>query len=68
MAFAGLKKDKDRNDLIAHLKEAVSIFLSHYHLPKLTPFISDCTKGVIAIIASYFIIFFSCFGFSYASL
>jgi hypothetical protein len=24
MAFAGLKKDKDRNDLIAHLKEAVS--------------------------------------------
>ncbi|KAF7357637.1 Cytochrome c [Mycena sanguinolenta] len=22
MAFAGLKKDKDRNDLIAHLKEA----------------------------------------------
>lgn len=25
MAFAGLKKDKDRNDLIAHLKEAVSV-------------------------------------------
>ena len=23
MAFAGLKKDKDRNDLITHLKEAV---------------------------------------------
>ena len=25
MAFAGLKKDKDRNDLITHLKEAVRI-------------------------------------------
>jgi cytochrome c len=25
MAFAGLKKEKDRNDLIAHLKEAVRI-------------------------------------------
>lgn len=24
MAFAGLKKDKDRNDLITYLKEAVS--------------------------------------------
>ncbi|KXN81200.1 Cytochrome c, partial [Leucoagaricus sp. SymC.cos] len=24
MAFAGLKKEKDRNDLITHLKEAVS--------------------------------------------
>jgi len=23
MAFAGLKKEKDRNDLITHLKEAV---------------------------------------------
>jgi cytochrome c2 len=23
MAFAGLKKDKDRNDLITHMKEAV---------------------------------------------
>jgi hypothetical protein len=23
MAFAGLKKDKDRNDLVTHLKEAV---------------------------------------------
>ena len=25
MAFAGLKKDKDRNDLITHLKEAVRL-------------------------------------------
>ena len=25
MAFAGLKKEKDRNDLITYLKEAVSI-------------------------------------------
>jgi cytochrome c2 len=24
MAFAGLKKEKDRNDLITHLKDAVS--------------------------------------------
>ena len=24
MAFAGLKKEKDRNDLITHLREAVS--------------------------------------------
>ena len=28
MAFAGLKKDKDRNDLITYLKEAVRT-LSH---------------------------------------
>lgn len=27
MAFAGLKKEKDRNDLITYLKEAVSIVL-----------------------------------------
>jgi hypothetical protein len=27
MAFAGLKKEKERNDLIAHLKEAVRIIL-----------------------------------------
>lgn len=26
MAFAGLKKDKDRSDLITHLKEAVRIY------------------------------------------
>jgi hypothetical protein len=26
MAFAGLKKAKDRNDLITHLAEAVSLF------------------------------------------
>jgi hypothetical protein len=26
MAFAGLKKDKDRNDLITYLKEAVNLF------------------------------------------
>ena len=25
MAFAGLKKDKDRNDLITYLKESVGI-------------------------------------------
>lgn len=25
MAFAGLKKAKDRNDLVAHLEEAVSL-------------------------------------------
>jgi hypothetical protein len=28
MAFAGLKKAKDRNDLITHLAEAVRLFLS----------------------------------------
>ena len=28
MAFAGLKKDKDRNDLVTYLKEAVSSSLS----------------------------------------
>lgn len=27
MAFAGLKKEKDRNDLITHLKEAVRVFI-----------------------------------------
>jgi len=26
MAFAGLKKEKERNDLITHLKEAVRTF------------------------------------------
>lgn len=37
MAFAGLKKEKDRNDLIAHLKQAVSsvfylrsIYVTHW--------------------------------------
>ena len=29
MAFAGLKKAKDRNDLITHLEEAVSVELLH---------------------------------------
>ena len=43
MAFAGLKKDKDRNDLIAHLKEAVrtsnsSSFSSEAFLIVLIPF------------------------------
>ena len=28
MAFAGLKKEKDRKDLIAYLKESVSTILS----------------------------------------
>lgn len=27
MAFAGLKKDKDRNDLVTYLKDAVRVFL-----------------------------------------
>lgn len=30
MAFAGLKKEKDRNDLITHLKEAVRVFALFY--------------------------------------
>jgi hypothetical protein len=34
MAFAGLKKDKDRNDLIAHLKEAVRSYISFLPLAK----------------------------------
>ena len=29
MAFAGLKKDKDRNDLVTYLKEAVSLTSPH---------------------------------------
>jgi hypothetical protein len=28
MAFAGLKKDKDRNDLVTYLKDAVRILVS----------------------------------------
>ena len=34
MAFAGLKKEKERNDLIAHLKEEVSrnVFLKYTRL------------------------------------
>lgn len=30
MAFAGLKKEKERCDLITHLKEAVSLFFMWY--------------------------------------
>ena len=30
MAFAGLKKEKERNDLITHLKEAVCISITHF--------------------------------------
>lgn len=33
MAFAGLKKDKDRNDLVTYLKEAVSVPLPPNTLP-----------------------------------
>jgi cytochrome c2 len=29
MAFAGFKKEKDRNDVITYLKEAVREFLLH---------------------------------------
>ena len=32
MAFAGLKKDKDRKDLIAYLKDAVRIL--HLFIPR----------------------------------
>ena len=39
MAFAGLKKEKDRNDLIAHLKEAVRQL---FHFPVRS--VSDCLK------------------------
>jgi hypothetical protein len=30
MAFAGLKKEKERNDLITHLKEAVCRSIIHF--------------------------------------
>ena len=30
MAFAGLKKDKDRNDLVTYLKDAVRVSSSHF--------------------------------------
>jgi len=50
MAFAGLKKDKDRSDLIAYLKEAVSsvftaVLVSVTHL-----FFVDCLDGVLYVI------------------
>jgi hypothetical protein len=35
MAFAGFKKDKDRNDVIAYLKEAVCYFRALF-FPSLT--------------------------------
>jgi cytochrome c2 len=30
MAFAGFKKEKDRNDVIAYLKEAVRVFFASH--------------------------------------
>jgi cytochrome c2 len=30
MAFAGFKKEKDRNDIIAYLKDAVRYFKPHF--------------------------------------
>lgn len=43
MAFAGLKKEKDRNDLITHLKEAVRPIPNLCCTPiPLTPFALDC--------------------------
>jgi hypothetical protein len=40
MAFAGLKKAKDRNDLITHLEEAVSV-IRHIPLQLLARSIAD---------------------------
>lgn len=43
MAFAGLKKDKDRNDLVTYLKEAVRIVqLSVSQMFIIVPVLSDC--------------------------
>lgn len=36
MAFAGLKKEKDRNDLITWLKEEVRLFIFHYPHTRMT--------------------------------
>ena len=45
MAFAGLKKDKDRNDLITYLKDSVRVMpLSSlcFWLFLIVPVLSDC--------------------------
>ena len=41
MAFAGLKKDKDRNDLITYLKEAVSAAPNELRLSRLLTHSAD---------------------------
>lgn len=41
MAFAGLKKAKDRNDLVAHLEEAVSLLKSFNRCAVLTSHPAD---------------------------
>ncbi len=45
MAFAGLKKDKDRNDLVTYLKDAVRLLLSSFPFLLLTYYFAvqiDC--------------------------
>jgi hypothetical protein len=36
MAFAGFKKEKDRNDVITYLKDAVCFFMHHSPRRRLT--------------------------------
>lgn len=55
MAFAGLKKDKDRNDLVTYLKESVRTFrFSCYrrHLTNPLPCFSDCLNVFLILLCT----------------
>lgn len=59
MAFAGLKKEKDRNDLITYLKEAVRCLLCMCCCPPLIALSVDC---MIALFGHYYLYLYTVHG------
>lgn len=51
MAFAGLKKAKDRNDLITYLADSVSGAVARFYPSSIPPFNSDSVCVVSSAVA-----------------